>query len=338
MHADDWMIPRVGSEEALAHLEPLRASYGVTCSLDEFQRAVNLVFHEYESEVYDQIHHDMWLSLPQQFDLLASDIFDNIPPKPLAVLDIGCGTGLSSDMLLRTPIGARVEALHLLDTSPQMLARATARLKNRTATLETTEGLLDERFAQKSFDVILACSVLHHIPDLASFVAQVRRVQKPGGVFIHLQDPNADSASDPELAARTRLLANATKSFIPNTLKRLTPRRLLAAVTRRIGHDEGSYIDRTNRALLARGYISRPMTASDIWAVTDIHDKYGDGISLKRLRPLLPDYKVISSRTYAFFSKLISSLPPHLKKEEAKLIEHRAQNGHYLSAAWQRMP
>jgi SAM-dependent methyltransferase len=331
------MALKVASDEALAHLEPLRARYGVTCSLGEFQRVVNLVFHEYESEVYDEIHQDMWSSLAQQFELLASDTVDSIPSRPLAVLDIGCGTGLSSDLLLRTAIGARVESLHLLDTSPRMLARAEARLKNRTALLNSSEGFLDDRFAPESFDVILTCSVLHHIPDLRSFVAHVARVQRPGGVFIHLQDPNADAASDPELAERTRRLADATKSVIPNRLKRLTPRRLLSAVTRRIRPGADSYIDRTNEALLAQGCISRPMTPTDIWAVTDIHDNHGDGISLQRLSPLLPDYKVVSSRTYAFFSKLISSLPPDLQREEAKLIEQRAQNGHYLSAAWQRM-
>lgn len=322
---------------ALAHLEPLRARYGVTCSLDEFQRGVNLIFHEYESEVYDEIHQDMWTSLPQQFDLLASDIRDTLPRGPLRVLDIGCGTGLSSDLLLRSAIGQRVESLHLLDTSPRMLARAKARLENRTATLDSTEGLLDERFAGESFDVILTCSVLHHIPDLASFVAHVARIQKPGGLFMHLQDPNADAASDPELAQRTRLLANATRSLIPQTLRRLTPRRVLASVRRRLRHDADSYIDRANRAWLAQGYIVRPMTPDDIWAITDIHDNYGAGISVNRLASLLPNYELISSRTYGFFSKLISSLPPHFQREEAKLIEQRAQNGHYVSAAWQRM-
>jgi SAM-dependent methyltransferase len=331
------MTLTVASHGPLAHLEPLRARYGGSCSLDEFQRAVNLVFHEYESEVYDEIHQDMWTSLPQQFDLLASDIRDTLPHGPLRVLDIGSGTGLSSDLLLRSAIGPQVESLHLLDTSPRMLARAKARLENRTATLDSTQGLLDERFAGESFDVILTCSVLHHIPDLASFLAHVARIQKPGGFFIHLQDPNADAASDPELAERTRLLVNATRSLVPKTLRRLAPRRVLAAVIRRIRHDAHSYIDRTNRALLAQGYIVRPMTPKDMWAITDIHENCGDGISVKRLRPLLPNYELISSRTYAFFSQLISSLPPHLQREEAKLIEQRAQNGHYVSAAWQRM-
>jgi SAM-dependent methyltransferase len=287
--------------------------------------------------VYDEIHQDMWTSLPQQLDLLASEIRDTLPHGPLRVLDIGCGTGLSSDLLLRSAIGPRVESLHLLDTSPRMLARAKARLENRTATLDSTEGLLDERFAPESFDVILTCSVLHHIPDLASFVAHVACIQKPGGFFIHLQDPNADAASDPELAERTRLLANATRSLIPKTLRRLTPRRVLAAVTRHIRHNADSYIERANRAWLAQGYIIRPMTPKDIWTITDIHDNYGDGMSLKSLRRPLPNYEMISSRTYGFFSKRISSLPPHLQRAETNLIGQRAQNGHYVSAAWQRM-
>jgi SAM-dependent methyltransferase len=96
-----------------------------------------------------------------------------------------------------------------------MLGRAKKRLQNRTARLDSTEGLLDERLPDESFDVILTCAVLHHIPDLACFLAHVARIQKPGGFFIHLQDRNGDTAADPELAERTRLLTNARGGSIP---------------------------------------------------------------------------------------------------------------------------
>ena len=76
--------------------------YGATCTPEEFQRTVSLVFHRYESGVCDAIHRDMWKSLPQQFRLRIDDYLTaggQVHGRS-AVLDIGCGTGLASDLLL----------------------------------------------------------------------------------------------------------------------------------------------------------------------------------------------------------------------------------------------
>jgi SAM-dependent methyltransferase len=44
-------------------------------------------------------------------------------PADLRMLDIGCGTGLASDSLLKAAVGSRVRAIDLLDISPEMLRR-----------------------------------------------------------------------------------------------------------------------------------------------------------------------------------------------------------------------
>ena len=107
---------------------PVMQKRGASCSPEEFHRIVNLTFHQYEAQVYDEIHHSMRSSLPRQFDLLVADVaqLDDSPGHGLRALDIGCGTGLSSELLLATSLGERIEELHLLDPSPHMLEKASA--------------------------------------------------------------------------------------------------------------------------------------------------------------------------------------------------------------------
>jgi hypothetical protein len=48
------------------------------------------------------------------------------------------------------------------------------------------EGLLDKLPTRQHYEVIIASSVLHHVPDLAGFFRTVRSMQWAGGVFLHV--------------------------------------------------------------------------------------------------------------------------------------------------------
>src|SRR5271166_2354721 len=100
-----------------------------TGSPEQFHAAVNVTFHEFEAEVYDQEHRDMWVSVPKQVELLVGDWLAKCPqpPESLHLLDIGCGTGLASDSLLKSRVGPKVRSIDLLDTSRAMLRRAAER-------------------------------------------------------------------------------------------------------------------------------------------------------------------------------------------------------------------
>lgn len=324
-------------ESPLNVLSPLISRYGVTCSLEEFQEAVNIVFHDMESSLYDEVHTDMWESLPSQFQLLANDIASANPATELRLLDIGSGTGLSTAQLLETTLGSRIKSVHLLDTSSKMLDQARSRLSDYPVQMESTHGLSSSLERGSGFDLIVTSSVLHHVPDLIDFCRDVSRLQRDNGFFIHLQDPNADSHGNENRVARESQWQQRSSGGLADALAHWAPRRIASSLFRRLtGKQRKTYIDRTNDELISRGVIRQPMSSADIWEVTDIHIGSGKGISVEKLERMLAEYELLAAHSYGFFSVLESRLPSDLKAIERELIQKQSLEGCYVSATWQK--
>src|SRR5437016_1865905 len=141
----------------LMQIREIMRNRGVICSPEQFQSAVNVIFHKYESQVYDELHRDMLESLPKQFELLAADCLLRHPglPNSLRVLDVGCGTGLASDCLLKTELGSRISSIDLLDTSALMLCNASERAKSWNVPVRCLEGVLDAVDLRDHYEVIV---------------------------------------------------------------------------------------------------------------------------------------------------------------------------------------
>ena len=97
-------------------------------------------------------------------------------------LEIGCGTGIFSELLARS--GAGVTAV---DLSPELAekARAPTSAPNLKFLVMNVERL---EFPDNSFDCVCGSSVLHHL-DLAKALPEMLRVLKPGGAFV-FTEPN----------------------------------------------------------------------------------------------------------------------------------------------------
>ena len=310
--------------------------HGVRCSLEEFHRSVNVLFHNFESEIYDREHRDMWESLPRQFELLVGDWLrcDSLAPVEIRLLDIGCGTGLASDCLLKTAIGDRIKTIDLLDTSRSMLQQASRRASGWKTPSVCHEGLLNALPPGVQYELIVTCSVLHHVPGLPEFLAGVSGLQGPGGVFLHLQDPNGDFLGDPELRRR---MALAAQNPFMERLRRLTPRRIFRRIYRELTGRQGQdYLSKTNRVLIENGVVATPLSVHEIFSITDIHVQDGEGISIAGMKSWLPDYACISQRSYGFFGKLWSGLPKRRQRLEEDLIARRALNGLHIGALWRK--
>ena len=100
----------------------------------------------------------------------------------LRVLEIGCGTGLFTDMLART--GCHITAV---DISAELIAKARARglPEDRVRFLEKS---FEDCDSEGPFDAVVGSSVLHHL-DIEPALARIYNLLKPGG-RISFAEPN----------------------------------------------------------------------------------------------------------------------------------------------------
>lgn len=97
------------------------------------------------------------------------------------VLEIGCGTGTTA--IHHAPNVAHIRAT---DISAEMIdiARAKAREAGVNNVDFEVASVDDLRAAPNSFDVVLAHSILHLVPDVNRVLLQLHKMLKPGGLLI----------------------------------------------------------------------------------------------------------------------------------------------------------
>jgi ubiquinone/menaquinone biosynthesis C-methylase UbiE len=97
------------------------------------------------------------------------------------IADLGCGSGIFTDMLKRKgfmPVG--------VDLSPGLVARAQRKYPGVEFIVGDVEAL---PFADASLDGVLLSGIVHHLPDPSKCAREVLRVLKPGAIFVAF-DPN----------------------------------------------------------------------------------------------------------------------------------------------------
>lgn len=317
-------------------LLPLMKRKGCTLTPEQFQERVNIVFHDHESLTYDDLHLDLRNSLQEQIDLLISDLFqdrDSIPEK-IKMLDVGCGTGLSTEYIMNSQLKPNIQHITMLDSSAKMLEKAKTKATAWKKPTEFVQGYIPD--LEEKFELIVICSVLHHIPDLGQFLAQVDQKLKPNGILLHLQDPNADFLGDITYGQRLKSFEKKHHRT-SRSLTALIPKVVRRYINRRRGRKD--YIDHINDQLLKEKVISRRMTADELWSVTDIHvptknDSAVKGISMRYLKKELKNFRLINQRSYGFFGKLKHDLHGEFKQQEERFIAENQLNGRNISAIW----
>lgn len=319
--------------DPLARLCPIMEARGVAVPAAAFHGAVKIAFFDAGATLDDEVSRSLWQSLPEQFQRLASDYLSQYPPvsTKMSALDVGCGAGMSAELVLRTRFGAFVRQIDLLDPSQEMLDVCGRRESLRAIRHRPIHGTIRDLPPRCHYDLIVAGCVLQHVPDLPDFLRQVASRQKPGGVFLHVQDPNADALFDPERLDRVERLARSLRIRPSTLLKRLSA---VGSWSRRRGR--AVQVQRINDELLRAGVIANPMTEAEIREVADLPAHDGRGVSLRQMQTLLPDYQLVSARSYAFFGELISDLPPAYRKLERALMDERATNGGQIAAIWMK--
>lgn len=97
------------------------------------------------------------------------------------VLDYACGIGTSSIMMSNY-----VKAIHAIDISSEMIAVAKKRtIENQIVNVNYTKtNIFDEKLENETFEVIMACNILHLLENPQKAIQRIYQLLKPGGLLI----------------------------------------------------------------------------------------------------------------------------------------------------------
>lgn len=101
------------------------------------------------------------------------------PPTGARWLDIGCGTGVFTELVVDTRAPAKVVAV---DPSEAQIALARKKPIAQRADFRVADAQTLP-FSEGAFDVVVSALVINFIPDRPRALAEMRRVCHPGGVI-----------------------------------------------------------------------------------------------------------------------------------------------------------
>ena len=111
-------------------------------------------------------------------------ILQSVEAEGALVLDVGCGMGGAAITLARDHAAKQVTGIDLdtglLDRAMELVDQA--ELRDRIELIRVDPGPLP--FEDAGFDLVYLTAVSCHIQDLVPFLAEIRRVIKPGGKLV----------------------------------------------------------------------------------------------------------------------------------------------------------
>ncbi|MBD1840934.1 class I SAM-dependent methyltransferase [Coleofasciculus sp. FACHB-64] len=323
----------------IANLNATMLRCGVTLNPEEFIRIISNTYHAIEAESYDDTHIEITQFAKPFFKEVLLQTLDIIPHS-FSVLDLGCGTGYALQTLLEICPKSRLHQVMCSDLSSDMVVKAQQNLTAKNITTETFVGTVaDLVMWTQPFDMVLTNSVLHHIADIESFLANIASLVKPGGVYVMGHEPSSRFMANPECrAAYERWQTLRTWRRRLWFIDPLFYKRVLSKWS---GHSQPDILQKTSDKLLRTGVITKPLTPREVRMMVDIHapcDLPGDFcLGLPGFDPLklgseyLPGFHTICWRSYNAWIA-----PAKWAKTANALNKKFSLDGGSFTAAWQR--
>ena len=114
-----------------------------------------------------------------------------LPPPPARLLDLGCGSGWTSELFAR----AGYDVLGV-DIAPDMIDIARRRMA-ATLPLSFAVSNYEGALALGEFDAVVIYDALHHAEDERAVVANAFRALSDGGIFISIEPGRGHSTTAP---------------------------------------------------------------------------------------------------------------------------------------------
>lgn len=140
-----------------------------------------------------------------------------LPQAPSAIVDLGCGVGMSTEALQALYPQAQVTGV---DLSPYFLAVAQYRQQEHLESQPTAmtwhhAAAEDTGLPAASYDLVSACLMFHELPQTAAraILQEARRLLKPGGYFA-IMDMNPQSEVYKKMPAFVLTLLKSTEPYL----------------------------------------------------------------------------------------------------------------------------
>jgi SAM-dependent methyltransferase len=314
----------------------------VRCFLEpkDFIEAVSLAFKEVQAQHVRQLVSDGFRTeasflLFQKAVRLAREVHGGG-----SVMVLGCGRGFAGEssefaaQAIREILSADQWKLDTCDISPLTLS------------LDQNSFFSTPEFAgrEQGYDLVVAHSLLHFIPDVTSFFRMLCRLLKPVGGIILGHEPNAAFWQNKECQSAVKELRMARRTR--GLVRQLTANQLFRRLT---GQSRSrTMVDKVNQKLMERNGFAG-LTSNEMSRLVDVHRPEAipgqfrigfDGFDLQELtRSYLPGFSLFWAGTSAHLGYISSSsLSPEWLRREASLAENEPLAGSVLNAYWRTDP
>jgi SAM-dependent methyltransferase len=344
--ADETFV-LVDHDVSVARLETLIRRVGASMSGEEFIRAVNTAYYEVEArhhttEIHEYFHRSGAHGHFRQALATAAQWL----PRPLAILDIGCGAGYDLEVIREVFPRDQVELLVGLDVSADMMDRAGATADGYPCRMIL--GSLNDALAYTPFHLVVTHAMVHHIPNLAYFFRMIDRALPPGGIYLMGHEPNRRHWENLDrMPLLRRLQAAARRRRVMR--KFLQPSRYIRRLGRMLGLVEDPSLEsKVNRILREQLGFTDNLTPKELHRLIDIHvpDRLpGDfrigfnGFDWNELgSTMLGNFQITSLVTYGYTLEATSPKysPKNWERWDAALAKEHPLDGIYFTALWKK--